>query len=171
MMNILQELKLHFLPTKNIFKNIQFNFKTIEKRLRELAFLNTGISIDLIDKRQSKEINMNFKYDGGIKEYVKYINEGKNVINNEPISFEGEKNNITIECAIQWTDSYHENTICFTNNITQRDGGTHLAGFRGALTRSIVNYINKNVKNTGNITGDDAREGLNMYYFCKITRS
>ncbi|MDC2979325.1 DNA topoisomerase (ATP-hydrolyzing) subunit B [Pelagibacteraceae bacterium] len=160
--------KIRFLPTKNIFKNIQFNFKTIEKRLRELAFLNTGISIDLIDKRQSDEINMNFKYDGGIKEYVKYINEGKNIINNEPVSFEGEKNNIVIECAMQWTDSYHENTICFTNNITQRDGGTHLAGFRGALTRSIVNYINKNVKNAGNITGDDSREGLTCIISVKL---
>ena len=80
------------------------------------------------------------------------------------------KNNISIECALQWTDSYHENTICFTNNIIQRDGGTHLAGFRGALTRSIVNYINKNTKNSNNITGEDAR-GFNMYNICKITRS
>ena len=109
--------KITFLPTKDIFNNIEFNFKIIEKRLRELAFLNTGVSIDLIDKRQSNEIKINFKYDGGIQEYVKYINDGKNVINIKPISFNGEKNNITIECALQWTESYHENTICFTNNI------------------------------------------------------
>ena len=88
-----------------------------------------------------------------------------------PIFFHGEKNNISIECSLQWTDSYHENTICFTNNIIQRDGGTHLAGFRGALTRSIVNYINKNTKNSNNITGEDAREGFNMYNISKITRS
>ncbi len=160
--------KITFLPTKNIFKNIEFNFKTIEKRLRELAFLNTGVSINLIDKRQSDEININFKYDGGIKEYVKFINEGKNVINSTPLSFRGEKNNITIECSLQWTDSYHENTICFTNNIVQRDGGTHLAGFRGALTRSIVNHINKNTKNSNNITGDDAREGLTCIISVKL---
>ncbi len=160
--------KITFLPTKNIFKNIEFNFKTIEKRLRELAFLNTGVSINLIDKRQSEEININFKYDGGIKEYVKFLNTGKNIINSIPISFRGEKNNITIECSLQWTDSYHENTICFTNNIVQRDGGTHLAGFRGALTRSIVNHINKNTKNSNNITGDDAREGLTCIISVKL---
>ena len=159
--------KITFLPAKDIFKNIEFNYKVIEKRLRELAFLNTGVSIDLIDVRQSKEIKVNFKYDGGIKEYVNYINKGKNVIHNDPISFKVEKN-ILIECALQWTDSYQENTICFTNNIIQRDGGTHLAGFRGALTRSIVNYINKNTKNSGNITGDDAREGLTCIISAKL---
>ena len=160
--------KITFLPTKTIFKNIEFNFKTIEKRLRELAFLNTGVSINLVDKRKSEEIHINFKYDGGIKEYVKFLNEGKNVIHANPISFSGEKNNISIECSLQWTDSYHENTICFTNNIVQRDGGTHLAGFRGALTRSIVNYINKNTKNSNNITGDDAREGLTCIISTKL---
>ena len=134
--------KITFLPTTKIFRDINFNFKLIEKRLRELAFLNTGISI-LTDKRQSKDIDIHFKYDGGIKEYVKYLNEGKNLINTNPIYFNGEKNNISIECSLQWTDSYHENTICFTNNIIQSDGGTHLAGFRGALTRSIVNHVNK----------------------------
>ena len=160
--------KITFLPTTKIFKDINFNFKTIEKRLRELAFLNTGISIFLTDKRQSEEKNINFKYDGGIKEYVKYLNEGKNLINPNPIFFHGEKNNISIECSLQWTDSYHENTICFTNNIIQRDGGTHLAGFRGALTRSIVNYINKNTKNSNNITGEDAREGLTCIISVKL---
>jgi len=160
--------KITFLPTDKIFKDINFNFKVIEKRLRELAFLNTGISIFLTDKRQAKEKNVNFKYDGGIKEYVKYLNAGKNLINPNPIFFHGEKNNISIECSLQWTDSYHENTICFTNNIIQRDGGTHLAGFRGALTRSIVNYINKNTKNSNNITGEDAREGLTCIISVKL---
>ena len=160
--------KLTFLPTKDIFKNIEFNFKTIEKRLRELAFLNTGVSINLIDKRLTNEIKINFKYDGGIEEYVKYLNKGKNVIHSQPISFKGDKNNITIECSFQWTDSYHENTICFTNNIIQRDGGTHLAGFRGALTRSIVNFINKNTKNSQGVTGDDSREGLTCIISVKL---
>ncbi len=160
--------KITFLPTTRIFKDIDFNFKTIEKRLRELAFLNTGISIFLTDKRQSEDKNINFKYEGGIKEYVKYLNADKNTINPNPIFFYGEKNNISIECSLQWTDSYHENTLCFTNNIIQRDGGTHLAGFRGALTRSIVNYINKNTKNINNITGEDAREGLTCIISVKL---
>ena len=160
--------KISFLPTTKIFKDINFNFKVIEKRLRELAFLNTGISILFTDKRQSEEKKLNFKYDGGIKEYVSYLNEGKNLINPNPIYFKGEKNNISIECSLQWTDSYHENTICFTNNIIQRDGGTHLAGLRGALTRSIVNHINKNTKNTNNITGEDAREGLTCIISVKL---
>tara|TARA_Y100001936_G_scaffold171138_1_gene167412 strand:+ start:1507 stop:3969 length:2463 start_codon:yes stop_codon:yes gene_type:complete len=159
---------INFLPSTKIFKNIDFSFSTIEKRLRELAFLNTGINILLRDKR-SKEINeLNFKYDGGIKEYVNFLNKGKNTINNSPVFFISNKNQVSVECALQWTDSYHENTLCFTNNISQRDGGTHLAGFRGALTRSIVNYINKNAKNSSNITGDDAREGLTCIISVKL---
>ncbi len=157
-----------FLPTKNIFKNINFNYNLIEKRLRELAFLNTGVSITLIDRRQTNEKKINFKYNGGITEYVKYLNKDKNLINQYPLSFSNEKNNVSIECSLQWTDSYHENTICFTNNIVQRDGGTHLAGFRGALTRSIVNYINKNSKFSNNITGEDAREGLTCIISVKL---
>ncbi len=157
-----------FMPSSNTFKNIDFNFKTIEKRLRELAFLNTGIKIVLKDKRSSDIKELNFKFEGGIKEYVKFLNKGKNTINNNPIFFKSTKNNVSIECSLQWTDSYHENTLCFTNNITQRDGGTHLAGFRGALTRSIVNYINKNIKSSSNITGDDAREGLTCIISVKL---
>ncbi len=160
--------KITFLPTTKIFKDINFDFKIIEKRLRELAFLNTGVSIILIDKRQAEDKIINFKYDGGIQEYVNYLNKGKSLINSKPIFFHGDKNNISIECSLQWTDSYHENTICFTNNIIQRDGGTHLAGFRGALTRSIVNYINKNTKSSNNITGEDAREGLTCIISVKL---
>ncbi len=160
--------KLTFFPSNKIFQNITFDFKIIEKRLRELAFLNTGVNIYLYDKRQTKEVNIHFKFDGGIKEYVKYLNQGKNLINSDPIFFKGEKNNISIECSLQWTDNYHENTICFTNNIIQRDGGTHLAGFRGALTRSIVNYVNKNIRNSNNITGEDAREGLTCIISVKL---
>ena len=157
-----------FLPSSKIFKNIDFNYKTIEKRLRELAFLNTGVNIALKDKRATKEIETNFKYEGGINEYVNFLNKGKHIIHGEPIFFSAIKNNVNVECSLQWTDSYHENTLCFTNNILQRDGGTHLAGFRGALTRSVVNYINKNTKNSINITGDDAREGLTCIISVKL---
>ena len=157
-----------FLPSKNTFKNIDFNFKTIEKRLRELAFLNTGVNIVLKDKRSSEIKELNFKYDGGINEYVKFLNKGKNTINNLPIFFKATKKHVSLECSLQWTDSYHENTLCFTNNIIQRDGGTHLAGFRGALTRSVVSYINKNSKNISNITGDDSREGLTCIISVKL---
>ena len=160
--------KITFLPSTKTFTNIEFNFKTIENRLRELAFLNTGVKINLIDKRSSKEKLIEFKYDGGINEYVKFLNKSKTAIHNEPIYYRSEKNNVVVECSLQWTDSYHENTLCFTNNITQRDGGTHLAGFRGALTRSIVSYINTKSKNSVNITGDDAREGLTCVISVKL---
>ena len=160
--------KITFLPSANTFKNIDFNYKNIEKRLRELAFLNTGINIILKDKRAAKEVLTNFKYDGGINEYVKFLNEGKNIIHNNPIFYSSKKNNVTVECSLQWTDSYHENTLCFTNNISQRDGGSHLAGFRGGLTRSVVNYINKNTRSSNNISGDDAREGLTCVISVKL---
>ena len=160
--------KITFLPSTKIFKNIEFNFSTIEKRLRELAFLNTGVKIVLKDNRSTQKKEIIFKYEGGIIEYVNYLNKGKNCINNTPIYFLGIKNNVNVECALQWTDAYHENTLCFTNNIAQRDGGTHLAGFRGALTRSIVNYINQKIKNSTNISGDDAREGLTCVISVKL---
>ena len=160
--------KITFLPSKNIFNNIDFNFNTIENRLRELAFLNTGVKIILKDKRSSKEKIIEFKYEGGIIEYVKFLNQNKNSIHGEPIYFSSNKNNVSVECSLQWTDSYHENTLCFTNNISQRDGGTHLAGFRGALTRSVVNYINSNYKNKADVTGDDAREGLTCIISVKL---
>ena len=160
--------KITFLPSKKTFKNIDFNFITIQNRLRELAFLNTGVKIILIDRRSSKENKIEFLYQGGINEYVNFLNQNKNTIHNGPIFFEGKKNNVSIECALHWTDSYHENTLCFTNNISQRDGGTHLAGFRGALTRSIVNYINSHSKGKINITGDDAREGLTCVISVKL---
>jgi len=160
--------KITFLPSANTFKNIDFNYKNIEKRLRELAFLNNGINIILKDKRAAKEVLTSFKYDGGINEYVKYLNEGKNIINNNPIFYSSKKNNVTVECSLQWTDSYHENTLCFTNNISQRDGGSHLAGFRGGLTRSIVSYINKNTKSSNSVSGDDAREGLTCVISVKL---
>jgi len=160
--------KIRFLPSKKTFKNIDFNFNTIENRLRELAFLSTGVKIVLIDKRSAKETKIEFNYEGGINEYVKFLNQNKNPIHGGPIYFTAKKNNVFVECSLQWTDSYHENTLCFTNNIAQRDGGSHLAGFRGALTRSIVSYINSNVKNKVNVTGEDAREGLTCVISLKL---
>ena len=161
--------KITFLPSKKTFQNIYFNFKTIENRLRELAFLNTGIKIILIDRRSTKETKVELSYEGGINEYVNFLNQNKNPIHEGPIYFSANKKNVLVECSLQWTDSYHENTLCFTNNIAQRDGGSHLAGFRGALTRSIVSYINSNSKNKINITGDDAREGLTCVISVKLS--
>ncbi len=160
--------KITFLPSKKTFNNIDFNVTTIENRLRELAFLNKGIKIILVDKRSAKENIIELCYQGGINEYVKFLNKNKNPIHLGPIYFSSNKNNVLVECSLQWTDSYHENTLCFTNNIIQRDGGTHLAGFRGALTRSIISYINFNTKNKMNITGDDAREGLTSIISIKL---
>jgi len=165
---LLTGTKITFLPSKETFTNIEFNFKIIENRLRELAFLNTGVKINLVDKRSSNEKIISFKYEGGINEYIKFLNQSKNPIHSEPIYFSSEKNNVSVECSLQWTDSYHENTLCFTNNIIQRDGGTHLAGFRGALTRSIVNYINSKSKNNINVSGDDSREGLTCVLSVKL---
>ena len=160
--------KITFLPSKKTFNNINFNFKTIENRLRELAFLNKGVKITLVDRRSAKENLIELNYQGGINEYVRFLNQNKNPIHKGPIYFSSNKNNVLVECSLQWTDSYHENTLCFTNNIAQRDGGTHLAGFRGALTRSIISYVNSNTKNKINITGDDAREGLTSVISIKL---
>ena len=160
--------KITFLPSKKTFNNINFNFKTIENRLRELAFLNKDVKITLVDRRSAKENLIKLNYQGGINEYVRFLNQNKNPIHKGPIYFCSNKNNVLVECSLQWTDSYHENTLCFTNNIAQRDGGTHLAGFRGALTRSIISYVNSNTKNKINITGDDAREGLTSVISIKL---
>ena len=160
--------RITFLPSDEIFSNINFNFTIVENRLRELAFLNPGIKVILIDQRTSKEKRIEFKFDGGIKEYVNFLNQNKSLIHSGPIFFTTKKNNIVVECCLQWTDSYHENTLSFTNNIHQKDGGTHLAGFRGALTRSMVNYINHYSKNKINVTGEDTREGLTCIISIKL---
>ncbi|PPR47552.1 MAG: DNA gyrase subunit B [Alphaproteobacteria bacterium MarineAlpha5_Bin9] len=166
--NFITGTSITFLPSDKIFSNIEFKFDVVENRLRELAFLNTGIKIILIDQRSSNEKKIELKFDGGIKEYVNFLNKSKTPIHNSILYYESSKNNISLECCLQWTDSYHENTLCFTNNIPQKDGGTHLAGFRGALTRSIVNYINKNSKFKINVSGEDAREGLTSIISIKM---
>ena len=153
-----------FLPSNETFKeNTDFDFSRLELRLRELAFLNSGVSLLLIDGRQEEEKTVKLHYEGGIQEFVAYLNKSKNALHTPPITAKGEKDGIVVELAMEWTDSYHEVCLCFTNNIPQRDGGTHLAGFRGALTRTVNNYANESgiaKREKVSLSGEDMREGL-----------
>jgi len=160
-----------FLPSTEIFSKTEFDFGTIEHRLRELAFLNSGVRILLSDKRGVEPKEVELYYEGGIQAFVRYLDRTKQAALPEPIFIKGERDGITVECALWWNDSYHENTLCFTNNIPQRDGGTHLAGFRAALTRVINNYANDSgiaKKEKVQLTGDDAREGLTCVLSVKV---
>ncbi len=155
--------EVRFLPSKETFAITEFDRATIEHRLRELAFLNSGVNIILRDDREEDPYEIQLHYDGGIQEFVKYLKRGKNSLQNKTVVAIGTKDRCTVEMALEWTDSYHETMLCFTNNIPQRDGGTHLAGFRAALTRTISGYMastpmGKKEKTT--VTGEDAREGL-----------
>ncbi|MFZ1481499.1 MAG: ATP-binding protein, partial [Paracoccaceae bacterium] len=145
------------------FSDLDYSFKTLEARLRELAFLNSGVRIIIEDERHAELQRTELFYEGGVKEFVKYLDRSKQSALAEPIYMLGEKNGIGVEIAMWWNDSYHENVLPFTNNIPQRDGGTHLAGFRGALTRTINNYAQSSgiaKREKIDFTGDDAREGL-----------
>ncbi|MBA1340434.1 MAG: DNA gyrase subunit B [Pelagibacterales bacterium] len=170
--------KITFLPSKEIFSITKFSFSIIEKRVRELAFLNKGIGIKLIDKSTSKTKEMFHKYDGGITEFVKYLNKKKPIFINKnekevfkkPIYVTASKNNVIVECSFEWNASYSEDVLPFTNNIPQKDGGTHLLGFRSALTRVINKYISdkNNKKNKITLSGEDIKEGLTAVLSIKM---
>ena len=163
--------EVSFMPSSDTFTMTEFDYGTLEHRLRELAFLNSGVRILLTDKRHSDVRQEEMLYDGGLEAFVKYLDRAKKPLVDKPVSIRSEKDGITVEVAMWWNDSYHENVLCFTNNIPQRDGGTHMAGFRGALTRQITSYgessgITKKEKVT--LTGDDCREGLTAVLSVKV---
>ena len=162
-----------FLPSDETFTQTDFSLKTLEHRLRELAFLNSGVYLVLSDLRGEEKKEIELFYEGGIKAFVEFLDRAKTPILPEPITVvtEDEESGISVEAALHWNDSYHENVLCFTNNIPQKDGGTHLAGFRGALTRSLNSYANSSgllKKEKTSLTGDDMREGLTCVLSVKV---
>ncbi len=163
--------EVRFLASTDTFSNLDYSFDTLEKRLRELAFLNSGVRIILEDERPAEPLRSELFYEGGVKEFVKYIDRSKTPVMPEPIYVKGERDDIGVEVAMWWNDSYNEMVLPFTNNIPQRDGGTHMAGFRGALTRTINNYAQSSgiaKKEKVSFTGDDAREGLTCVLSVKV---
>ena len=159
-----------FMPSTEIFAHINFEFSTLEHRLRELAFLNSGVRIRLADERTAEGAVSEFYFDGGLSAFVDYLNRSRNSLHPTIIA-NSERDDITVELALAWTDSFHENTLCFTNNIPQRDGGAHLAGFRGAMTRVVNNYAQQSgiaKKEKVQLTGEDSREGLTAIVSVKV---
>jgi DNA gyrase subunit B len=162
--------QVSFLPSKQIFTKTEFDYATLEHRLRELAFLNSGVHLVLTDKRGAEPKVTDLKYEGGLEAFVAYLDRTKEAVH-KTVALKKEKDGITVELAMQWNDSYHESVLCFTNNIPQRDGGTHLTGFRAALTRCIDKYAAESghsKKEKINISGDDAREGLTAVLSVKV---
>src|SRR3569623_1503867 len=155
--------KVTFLPSPSTFKITEYDFEKLEHRYRELAFLNSGVRIFLIDARHAERVEHELFYEGGIAAFVKYLDRAKTPLFPDPISVSGQRDDIGIDVALEWNDSYYEQTLCFTNNIPQRDGGTHLAAFRAALARTLNNYADKSgmmKREKVSLTGDDMREGL-----------
>ena len=160
-----------FLPSTETFTMVEFDYGTLEHRLRELAFLNSGVRIVLTDARHADIKTQELLYQGGLEEFVKYLDRAKKPLIPKPIAISAERDGITVEVAMWWNDSYHENVLAFTNNIPQRDGGTHLAGFRGALTRQVTGYGESSgltKKEKVALTGDDCREGLTAVLSVKV---
>jgi DNA gyrase subunit B len=160
-----------FLPSPQTFTMTEFDFATLEHRLRELAFLNSGVLIILSDKRHAVEKREEMRYEGGVEAFVRYIDRNQTSLIPAPVLIKAEREGISVECALWWNESFHETVLCFTNTIAQRDGGTHLAGFRGALTRQITAYAEKGgiaQKDKVTLTGDDCREGLTAVLSCKV---
>jgi len=163
--------EITFMPSPKTFTMTEFDFATLEHRLRELAFLNSGVRILLADKRKAEPLRVELHYEGGIEAFVRYLDRAKTAIIDPPIVMSAERDDIVVEVAMQWTDSYHETMLCFTNNIPQRDGGTHLAGFRGALTRQVNGYAQESglaKREKVTLTGDDCREGLTCVLSVKV---
>jgi DNA gyrase subunit B len=164
-----QGTEVTFLPSPKTFTMLEFDFATLEHRLRELAFLNSGVLIVLSDKRHAVEKREEMRYEGGVEAFVKYLDRNKTSLIPAPIVIKAERDGITVEAALTWNDGYHETVLCFTNNIPQRDGGTHLAGFRGALTRQVTGYAEGIAKRDKvALTGDDCREGLTAVLSVKV---
>ena len=162
--------QITFLPSTDTFSQVEFDFTTLENRLRELAFLNSGVRIRLTDNRKAEEHVSEFFFDGGLIAFVDYLNKSRNALH-PTIHSTIEKDDVIVELSLAWTDSFHESTLCFTNNIPQRDGGTHLAGFRGALTRIVNNYAQSSgiaKREKVQLSGDDSREGLTAIISVKV---
>ncbi|WOE74425.1 DNA topoisomerase (ATP-hydrolyzing) subunit B [Alterisphingorhabdus coralli] len=163
--------KVTFLPSPDTFKITEFDFEKLEHRYRELAFLNSGVRIILRDERHEEHLEHDLFYEGGIAAFVSWLDRNKTALVPDPIAISGTRDDITIDVALEWNDSYYENVLCFTNNIPQRDGGTHLAAFRAALTRTINNYAERSglmKKEKVKLTGDDMREGLTAIVSVKL---
>src|SRR6476469_2580217 len=163
--------RVTFLPSPETFKIVEFDWDKLEHRFRELAFLNSGVRLILTDARHEEEKAVELYYEGGIGAFVRYLDRAKTALIPDPISVTGQRDDVGIEVALEWNDSYYEQVLCFTNNIPQRDGGTHLAAFRAALTRTLNNYAEKSgalKKEKVSLTGDDMREGLTAIVSVKL---